>query len=458
MKIANNHLHFVGIGGSGMSSLAEMSLHKKYRVSGSDLVLSPKLSLLTSLGAKINHQNESRLDDHCTVVVSTAIPPDHPDLIAAKQRGLQVVHRSDLLNYFMDNSEFSIAIGGTHGKTTTSALIAHMLNKTGNQPSAVIGGAFWDTKSSILGGANNLFVAEVDESDGTIEKYHPNLAILTNIDKDHLDRFRSLDELANVFKRYLNNIKPEGVSVLYWDQKISQELAETLTHEKITYGFRIGAEVRCLGYEPHGRSTKFSAMVDKTKVQCTIPLIGRHNILNGLCALSVAKALEIDLESAANALSSFPGVERRMSLLLDTKNVKVFDDYAHNPGKISACLSSLREWFPSSHIIAIFEPHRYSRLQTMFEELVSSFSTADCVLVAPIYSAGEKPVAMFTSEFIAKEIEKKSQIAAKGVTEHNILDILNQVSAQKPTICLTLGAGNLEPIQKRLCEFFDEKN
>jgi UDP-N-acetylmuramate--alanine ligase len=457
MKIINNHLHFVGIGGSGMSSLAELALHKKYSVTGSDLVFSPKIAKMSALGARITLEKDSQLNDACTVVVSTAIPKDHPDLLAAKSRGMQVVHRSDLLHFFMEQSKFSIAIGGTHGKTTTSALIAHMLSKTGQKPSAVIGGSFWDTKSSILAESDNILVAEVDESDGTIEKYRPNITILTNIDKDHLDRFKGLDDLANVFKNYLNNTKPEGVSIMYWDQRLSQEIAEQVTHEKITYGFRIGAEIRCLSYEPHGRSTKFEAMVDKTRLRCTLPLIGQHNVLNGLCALGVAKALEIDLESAAEALSSFPGVERRMSLLLNKEKIKVFDDYAHNPGKIAACLSSLREWFPSAHIIAIFEPHRYSRLQTMFDELVSSFSTADCVLVTPVCSAGEKPVAMFSNDFIAKEIEKKSHIAAKGVTEDNILGILNQVRSQKPTICLTLGAGNLEPIQKRLCEFFDEK-
>jgi UDP-N-acetylmuramate--alanine ligase len=440
-----------------MAPLAQLAHSRGYKVSGTDLRDTEVTLDLRQQGVDVALEYKSdALPKDCTVVISSAIPATHPELSAFTQKKYQIIHRSDLLNYFIERAPLSITVGGTHGKTTTSALILHMLNKLGMSPAAVVGGRLSANALTYPEGGEKTLVAEVDESDGTIIKYHADLPVLTNVDKDHLDQFHSIEQICEAFVKYLQNIKADGTSILSWDSKLMQEIGTRLEHDKITYGFRIGAEVRCFSHKFKQDHSYFQAIVGSKQISCEIPLIGHHNVMNAMGCLAVAKALEIDEQDAAASLRDFGGVGRRMSLIYKKPNLVVYDDYAHNPGKIAACLKSVRESFDGFTIYAIFEPHRYSRLKTMYDEFAAAFSNAHHVFVTPVYSAGEEEDARFNQDSIAKDIGTNSGVEAIGVTDHNSLNQLIAKRLNGPSLFITLGAGIVSTWAIKIREFLDE--
>ncbi|MBF0440460.1 MAG: UDP-N-acetylmuramate--L-alanine ligase [Oligoflexales bacterium] len=453
-----NKIHFIGIGGSGMSPIAQIALHRGFDVSGSDIGDSATISQLRSLGAKIflEHKKEN-ISEERTIILSSAIQNDNPEVVAAQELKYPIIHRSDFLSYLMKGKKV-ITVAGTHGKTTTSAIIAHMLHKLNLSPTAAIGGKMVEYESSALCGDGEFFVAEADESDGTLLKYESYISILTNIDHDHMDFFKNFDEVLNLFSAYLKKTDPEGISIIGWDDSNSRNLGAELTVPKLTYGTRLGSEVRAINHAYKAEKTTFTAIVERELVDCEFSLIGKHNVLNALCALAVAKYLNLNMADAAKSISSFKGVNRRLTPIFKSENIKVYDDYAHNPGKIMASIDAIRYCHPKYKIYVVYQPHRFTRLDTMYNETMASFKDADHVFVLPVYAAGEKALKAYSSKALASDIQKISGTNAEGLESFDeCIDRLLGVSKER-VVFLTVGAGDVFKISHKLGDLFNAKS
>ncbi len=445
---SQKRVHFIGIGGTGMRPLAEIALAQGYQVSGSDQSFSPSTEQLVSLGAQVSigHSAEAIPQDSVRIVASTAIRNDNPELSEAQKRGLTILHRSEFLHELMSDRK-AICISGTHGKTSTTALVAFMLQQMGLDPTAAIGGELVGTSRYSMTGKGPWFVAECDESDGSFLRYDPFLSIVTNIDLDHLDYYQDLEGLKRAFLNFVNRTHAEGWAIFGWDNNAAREIAHSFTGQRLSFGTRIGSEIRGLNFHSKGHIASYEAVVDKILVKASAPVVGRHSLQNILCCLAVAKVLELDLQKAADALFQFPGVKRRFSLVAEIDGVKIFDDYAHNPGKIQSCIEGAREAYPNDRLIVIFQPHRYSRLETMYNELMSSFSAADQVFIMPVYSAGETTDRDFSPEILAEALSRVSGVKAQPYHE----DALNKMLQypRLPTVLITLGAGDVSQLSQQ---------
>ncbi len=436
------NLHFIGIGGTGMRPLAEIALHQGYTVTGSDQSTSVSTDFLSNLGAKIaiGHSPEAlpSAKEVC-VIVSSAIKDDNLELKAAEEKSYPIIHRSDLLAALMQGYK-SICVSGTHGKTSTTAMLAYMLESLGLDPIAAVGGEIVGRESYALTGKGRYFVAECDESDGTFLKYNPFISVITNIDLDHLDFYKDLEGLKAGFLSFMEKTDPEGWSIVGWDNPSVREIAHQFQGQRLSFGNRIGCEVRGLKFKNEGRLAQYEAVVDKTLVHDFAPLVGKHSFQNILCCLAVTQALELDVQRAAQALRTYPGVKRRFSLIAEVGHVKIFDDYAHNPGKIRSCIEGARDAFPHERIIVIFQPHRYSRLETMYNELMGSFAAADQVFVLPVYAAGEVSLKEFSPQSIAADMSRESRVPSFEYKTDLIESLLRE---PKPTVIITIGAGDV---------------
>lgn len=444
-------IHFVGIGGSGMAGLAELALAEGFAVQGSDLKASDGTDRLKSLGVEIalTHQ-EGALGQARTIVFSSAVRPQNVELAAAKAKNLRILHRSEFLAYLMADRK-AVTVAGTHGKSTTSAMIAYMLDRLGMDPAAAIGGTMRAFGSAARTGKGEYFVAEADESDGSFLKYRPLIGVLTNVAPDHMEFFKDEARLVQAFKDYLDTIDPEeGVAVIGWDNPLSRAIGSEYAKNRLTYGFLLGSEVRAIDYKSSHGETTFAAIVEKDRVEVRLPMMGKHNAQNALCALAVARALALDVKRAAAALSDFPGVARRMTLVHSTKDLKIFDDYAHNPGKIKACVQTLKEAFPDSQLHVVFQAHRYTRLETMYDDMLGSVEDADFVHVVPVYSAGETTSQDFSPARLAKDLNERFGVKAfpcKGLDA--VVAVLRE-HLRRPAVILTVGAGDVHQVATTL--------
>lgn len=451
------NVHFIGIGGTGMAPLAHGMLQRGFNVSGSDHQENANVKELRARGAKIfiGHAAE-----HCpkdaTIILSSAIKPGNPELAEAKTNGQPVWHRSDLLCWLMKGKK-AITIAGTSGKTTVTALVGHMLMEAGLKPSIFVGGRLHGVDPVSLLGEGEYVVAEADESDGSFLKYRPFISVLTNIDNDHLDHYGSLEEIQEAFGKYLENTDPEGTIIVGWDNKQSQIVGSKSSKHKIAYGFRLGADARALSYaHAHGGLT-YTAILDKDLVEGTLPLLGKHNVENALCALAVAKALGLDLRKAAASLSHFPGVERRLHLVYSDASRQIYDDYAHNPAKLSACVRAMREAFPEKILNVIFQPHRYSRVDTMYNEMVTAFKGADKVWLLPVYAAGEEKLKDFSLHKMANDLGERCELSCSVAESFSwLVDELESQHTQG-SVFLTVGAGDVWKVGQALGDRFNGK-
>lgn len=441
-------VHFIGIGGSGMRPLAEIALAQGYQVSGSDSSQSSSTDELVARGAQvtIGHSAEALPQGAVRIVASTAIKGANPEVAEAQRLGLPILHRSEFLHELMSRFK-AICISGTHGKTSTTAMVAFMLRELGLDPTAAIGGELVGSNSYSMIGSGPWFVAECDESDGSFLRYEPFLSIITNIDLDHLDYYQDLEGLKRGFLTFVNKTQAEGWAIVGWDNNAAREVAHEFSGQRLTFGTRIGSEVRGLNFKSHGAVADYQAVVDKLLIKSHAPLVGRHNLQNILCCLAVAKALELDLQKAADALSRYPGVKRRFSLVAEIDGVKIFDDYAHNPGKIQSCIEGAREAFPSERLIVIFQPHRYSRLETMYNETMASFAAADEVLIMPVYAAGETTDKDFSPISMAEDLSRLSRVKAQPYSTENLNKLLQ--SQRRPTVLITVGAGDVSQLSQQ---------
>lgn len=443
-------VHFVGIAGYGMSGLAELCIKNGLKVSGSDLRRNDITTHLEKLGAVIfqGHAAEN-VRDAATVVYTSAVDNENPEIKVSEAGKKSLFHRSDLLALAMKGKK-AITVAGTHGKTTTTAMIGFMLEKYGLGPVIICGGTMNAYGSTVFSGKSDFVVAEADESDGSFLKYQPFLSVTTNIDFDHMEYFKNKEGLAKAFLSYSRATHKDGMAIVGWDSALTREVMSEFTGPKLAYGFLIGSEVRAIGFNCTDGVSSFKAIVERDQIDCRINMIGKHNVQNALCCLAVGRALGLDLKKVASILSDFPGVKRRQEVIFQSKNVTIFDDYAHNPGKISALVNSIKESWKAKKLLVAFQPHRYSRLDTMYDEMIGSVVAADQVFVLPVYAAGESTEKDYSSSRLAADIAARSGKPAVACSD--IQDATSKIlnSITPGSLVLTVGAGDVTTVASAL--------
>lgn len=428
-----------------MSGIAEVLLNLKYPVSGSDLKRSTVAQRLKKKGARIHYGHRgANLQDAEVVVVSSAIKPTNPELVEARERHLPIMQRAEMLAELMRFSRYGIAVSGTHGKTTTTSLVASVLYKGKIDPTVIIGGRVNTFKSNARLGKGDFMVAEADESDGSFLKLSPAIAVITNVDREHMDYYQDFDHVKSSYLQFASKIPFYGTVVACIDHPVVAELIPQIKKRVTTYGFSEKAHYRAVNLVAANGQVCFELMTGgQSRGKVTIGLSGRHNVLNSLAAIAVADEVGIPLKKTAEALKSFSGIHRRMEVLLKNSKYVVLDDYGHHPEEIKATLSAVREAYPDRRMVCLFQPHRYTRTQDMFIELASSFDAADQLILTDIYAAGETPIDGITSEKLVQAM--KPQRGDKVIYLPKNKDLVAAVVSrvQPGDVLISLGAGDV---------------
>jgi len=450
--------YFIAIGGIGMSGLAKYLLEEGFEVSGSDICQNKNIIGLEKMGAKIfiGH-NADNLPQKAIVVSSTAIKEDNPELIKAKELGLEILHRSDLLARISDGlrgekKKCFIGYSGTHGKTTTSGLSTYVLSKAGLNPAFVVGGIVPDIGVNSQFANGDFFVAELDESDGTIVKYKPEISVINNLEVDHVDFYtEGLKSILDTFKIYLNNL-PHGSKVLINnDCKGNLKLMEENSQfEFIAFGLE-NADYIATNIVFEGKETSFDILFKgEYLTSLKIQLLGKHNVYNALAVLASLNEAGVDLNMVKEHFYTFSGMGRRFQLVAEFDGISVYDDYAHHPTEIKATLSST-ESFKNKNIVAVFQPHRYSRLQGLWDDFLGAFVNADRVYVTDIYAASETLIEGVSAEIFAQQLSKKISIPCNHLAG-NMADVARQLlpTLKENDVVIGLGAGTITALGKEL--------
>jgi UDP-N-acetylmuramate--alanine ligase len=443
-------IHFVGIGGIGMSGIAELLHNLGYKVQGTDRAEGANTRRLRALGVSvaIGH-DESNLGDAQVVVTSSAIKGDNPEVVAARKRLIPIVRRAEMLGELM-RLKWSIAIAGTHGKTTTTSLIAEILDVAGRDPTVVNGGIINAWGSNARLGSGDWMVAEADESDGTMVKLPATIAVVTNIDPEHLDHYGTFEALREGFVTFLANIPFYGFATLCIDHpEVQGIIPRVLDRRIITYGFSAQADVRGSDLQATAEGARFNAVItDRKTGEATtvenifLPMFGRHNVQNALAALAVANSIGIDPEVVKTAFAGFGGVNRRFTKTGEVDGITVVDDYGHHPVEIAAVLAAARG-VTQNQVIAVVQPHRYSRLKSLFDGFCSCFNDADTVIVADVYPAGEEPIEGYDRDALVEGLRAHGHrhvvpLAERGELARRVSDL-----ARPGDFVVCLGAGNI---------------
>jgi UDP-N-acetylmuramate--alanine ligase len=438
-------IHFVGIGGIGMSGIAELLLNLGYRVTGSDLRLSDITERLEAAGAKIRsgHGAANIPEDAHVVVVSSAVRPDNEEVVEAHRRKIPVIPRAEMLAELM-RMKYGIAIAGTHGKTTTTSMVATVLAAAGWDPTAVVGGKLNSLGSNAKLGSGDFLVAEADESDGSFVKLSPTVAVVTNIDPEHLDYYSGIGQIKETFLHFLNKVPFYGFAVLCVDHPNVLELIPSLQKTYVTYGFSHQADFRADDVVPEGMVNRFR-VIRRGEIlgEVSLSAPGRHNVSNALAAVTVASELGIPFDKIREGLADYRGVHRRFQLKGERDGVTVVDDYGHHPAEILATLAAAREVWPDRRIVVGFQPHRYTRTNALFQEFISAFHDADLLLVFDVYPAGEEPIPGASGERLCEAIRDhghKAVVYAGKATEAGE-DVLPRL--HPGDIFLIMGAGDV---------------
>ncbi|WP_273789247.1 UDP-N-acetylmuramate--L-alanine ligase [Bartonella sp. ML70XJBT] len=443
-------IHFIGIGGIGMSGIAEVFYNLGYKVQGSDQIESANVERLRRKGINIHigHCAEN-LGNAEVVVFSTAVKKTNPEYIAAKERHLPLVRRAEMLAELM-RFRRAIAVGGTHGKTTTTSMVAALLDAGRFDPVVINGGIINAYGTNSRTGEGDWMIVEADESDGTFLKLPADIAVVTNIDAEHLDHYGSFDAVRAAFRQFVENVPFYGFAVLCLDHPEVQSLAGRIDDRwVITYGANPQADVRFLNLSMDGQKTYFDVLVRSRKTGRTIelknlllPMAGEHNVANATAAIAIAYELGISNELIKKGLAEFGGVKRRFTRTGSWHGIEIFDDYGHHPVEIKAVLRAARE-SAKGRVIAIAQPHRYSRLYHLFDEFAACFNDADTVLIAPVYAAGEEPIVGFGSKELVEHIKMAGHRDVRLI--NSLEDVVSLVSkfAQAEDYVVFLGAGNI---------------
>ncbi len=445
--------HFVGIGGIGMSAIASILLQKGVPVSGSDMNRNKQVEKLEALGAeiKIGHFAEN-ITGSDVLVVSSAISIHNPEVRAAVRLGIPVLHRSEVLALLMRESA-GIAIGGTHGKTTTTSMVALTLHNAGLDPTAIIGGVVDQFQSNARFGNGEHLVAEADESDGSLVRLSPKIAVITNIEADHMDYYTDIDAIKKTFVKFLQQLPEDGLAVLCTDDPNIKSISQNYTGRKLTYGLTNGANVKAVDINFGKDGSDFMVIhhgLEIGRFQLRVP--GRHNVCNSLVAIGIALELGIDTDTIRRSLLDFNGAKRRFQIIAQADDITVVDDYAHHPTEIKATLSAARSYHNTGRIISVFQPHRYTRTQYFHDLYGQSFFNSDRVIVTDIYSAGEKPIPQISGELIAESLRRYGHQDVVYIPDINDVPeyILSVASADD--LVITLGAGDVWKVAKNISD------
>jgi len=444
-----NRIHLVGIGGVGMGGIAEVLLNLGYAVQGSDLRESAVTRRLTRLGALVHVGHRAgNVGEADVVVVSGAVADDNPEVLAARAARKPVVQRAEMLAELM-RFRHAIAVAGSHGKTTTTSLIASVLAEAGQDPTFVIGGRLKSADSNGRLGAGRYLVAEADESDASFIHLQPLVAVVTNIDNDHLATYGGdLDRLRHTFVEFLHNLPFYGLAVVCLDDPGVRAILPMLHRATLTYGFSPEADVRVEDWVRDGLRSRFTVIrPGAAPLPVVLNLPGRHNVLNALAAVAIACDLELSDAACQEALASFEGVDRRLQLLGDIvlggKRVALVDDYGHHPTEIAATIEAVRQAWPGRRLVVAFQPHRYSRTRDLLDDFAEVLSAADRLLVTEVYAAGETPVTGADGRAICRAIRSRGQVEPVFVPQMEELAALLTGVVQTGDVLLTLGAGSI---------------
>ncbi len=448
-----NRMHFIGIGGIGMSGIAEVLLNMGVAVSGSDLAQTRTTRRLQSLGAVIHlGHNPENVKGSEAVVYSSAIPKDNTEMVFALTQRIPLIPRAEMLAELM-RLKFGIAVAGSHGKTTTSSMISAVLTHGNLDPTIVVGGKLHTTGSNAHLGTGKFMVAEADESDGSFEKLSPVVTVLTNIDKEHMDYYGSMRSLSRAFSRFLNKIPFYGLAVSCADCRKTAVLAKNFNRRIITYGITSSeADLKAENIRVSEDGTSFDVVYrENTLGEIKLAGLGTHNALNSLAAIAVGMELDLDFDTIKQGLEGFRGTERRLQLKSEKGGIKIMDDYGHHPSEIQVTMQALRTAFRREPVL-IFQPHRFSRTKILYKDFINILVEANRLYVLDIYPAGEKPIAGVSSENLVRDIRKAGNPGAVYVTDTEFLvDELSE-NLKRGDVVLTSGAGNVWKYGERIAE------
>ena len=443
-------IHFVGIGGIGMSGIAEVMKNLGYRVQGSDIAESPNVQRLQGRGVKVfvGHAAEN-IADAAVVVVSTAIKSGNPEVDAAREKLIPVVRRAEMLAELM-RLKSTVAVAGTHGKTTTTSMVAAVLDKAGLDPTVINGGIINAYGTNARKGEGAWMVVEADESDGSFLRLPPTIAIVTNIDPEHLDHYRSFDAIKDAFVEFITHVPFYGAAILCLDHPEVQAIIARVTDRRIiTYGFNAQADVQARALVPVPGGTRFTAFIndrrkgeDRLVEDLHLPMPGRHNVQNALAAIAVAQQLGVSDDDIRAAFAAFRGVKRRFTHVGEALGAQIIDDYGHHPVEIKAVLAAAREG-AGGRVFAVVQPHRYSRLNELFKEFCTCFNDADTVIVAPVYAAGESPIEGVDRDALVSGLKASGhrQVLATDGPAQLAVQLAGMIEADDMVVCL--GAGDI---------------
>ncbi|MEA3546174.1 MAG: UDP-N-acetylmuramate--L-alanine ligase [Thermodesulfobacteriota bacterium] len=439
------HIHFVGIGGIGMSGIAELLLNLGYTVSGSDLNSTKITRRLTELGGTIYQGHRGEWVKGADVVVtSSAISRENPEIQAAREDFIPVIPRAEMLAELMRLKKYGIAIAGSHGKTSTTSLVGWVLAEAGLDPTVVIGGQVNSLGSNAKLGDGEFLVAEADESDGSFLQLAPVVDVVTNIDFEHVDFYKDLDAIKAVFLKFINKIPFYGAAILCLDDEHIADLLPKIKKRIITYGLTPQADLYARDIRVDGLVSTFMVCRGERELGAvSFALPGLHNISNALAAIAVGLEIEIDFDVIAQALASFTGVKRRLEIKGEKNGITVIDDYGHHPTEIRATLAALRASWPEKRLVVMFQPHRYSRTAGLFKEFCTAFHEADVLIMTDIYAASEEPVAGVSTENLLTAIKERGQRHVHYVAAIEHLPSAVAPMLRSGDIVLTLGAGNV---------------
>jgi UDP-N-acetylmuramate--alanine ligase len=454
------HVHFVGIGGIGMSGIAEVLLNMGFRVSGSDVRCSDVTTRLESLGAKIQEGHAAEHVSGAHVVVrSTAVRGDNPEVLEARRRSIPVIPRAEMLGELMRLKPHTVAVAGSHGKTTTTSMVATVLANAGLDPTVVVGGVVGAMGSNARLGKSDLMVVEADESDRSFLMLSPTFAVVTNIDREHMDTYADMDDVRKCFADFVNKVPFYGASVLCLDDPHVQAIIPEIVRRRITYGLSAQADIaaREVRYDKQFGSVFQVRLMGEAVGEVSLHVPGLHNIYNSLAAIAIGLELEVPFETITKALSEFTGVNRRFQFKGAVGGIIVVDDYGHHPTEIRATLVAAKLGSAGRRMVVLFQPHRYTRTQDLMDEFARSFNNADVLLVTDIYAASEDPIEGVSGEALVEAVRRFGHKDARhaGPVDDATQALLDEV--REGDMIITLGAGNVYRAGERLVELLKSR-
>ena len=448
-------IHFIGIGGIGMSGIAEVLCNLGFVVSGSDLKKSKNTDRLEAMGLKVSEGHAAEnIGDAQVVVYSSAVRPDNPEVVIAKEKGIPVIPRAEMLAELMMLKPYAVAIAGTHGKTSTTSMVATVLVHAGVDPTTVVGGVVDTLGSNAKLGASEWFVTEADESDRSFLMLYPTIAVVTNIDKEHMESYKGMDDVVQCFTDFVNKVPFFGSAIICLDDPNVQLIIPNIKRRRVTYGMTAQADISAhnIRYNDSFGSTFTVWRGDNILGDIALPVPGKHNVYNALAATAVALELEIPFEKIAEAFAKFKNANRRFQFKGEENGITVVDDYGHHPTEILATLSAAKNSSGGRRTVVVFQPHRFSRTQELMDEFALSFNNADVLYVLDIYAASETPIEGITAEVLTDNIRKYGHKNANYIGDVDGAAAKVVSNLQAGDLVITLGAGSVTRLSDEILE------